>query len=145
MAESPAAIVVNQRVEWSDTDASGFHHNTFVIRLLEAAEAALHRRLGLGTTLFGRIPRVRTDLSYRRRLSFGDLVEARLRVSSIGRSSLTYAFEILRDGDVVADGEVVIVHVGPQGDRSEEWPTEVRRAFATGGSHTASPVTVDQS
>ncbi|GDY59901.1 hypothetical protein SVIO_105240 [Streptomyces violaceusniger] len=36
-----ARVVHRSRVEWSDTDASGHHHNTATVRFVEAAEEAL--------------------------------------------------------------------------------------------------------
>ena len=132
-SETSTSIVIDRRVEWADTDASGYHHNTFVIRLFEAAEAALHQQLGLGTTLFGRVPRVRSTFVFKRRLAFGDLVEARLGIAKVGRTSLTYVFEALRHGELVAEGEVVVVHAPPASDHGEEWPPEIRRALEPAG------------
>jgi len=130
--EEGASIVIERPVEWADTDASGFHHNTFIVRLFEAAEAALHEKVGLGTTLFGRVPRVRTSFVFKRRLAFGDVVEARLAVVAIGHTSLTYGFEARMDGELAAEGEVVVVHARPESDHGEAWPPEVRRALGGG-------------
>ena len=41
-----ASIVMERRIEWPDTDASGFYHNSAVVRLLETAETLLLDRLG---------------------------------------------------------------------------------------------------
>jgi acyl-CoA thioesterase FadM len=127
------SIRIERRVEWSDTDASGFHHNTFITRLFEAAEAALHEKAGLGTSLFGRIPRVRTTFEFKQRLAFGDVVEAHLWVEAIGRTSLTYRFEARKSSEVAADGEVIVVHVRPESAHGEEWPAAVRRALSSDG------------
>ena len=57
-AASPASIVVQRRIEWSDTDASGNYHNSAVFRLIENAETALLDRLGFLHEVYGRLPRV---------------------------------------------------------------------------------------
>jgi len=44
---SSASIVVPQRIEWADTDASGHYHYIAAFRLYEAAANALMDRLGL--------------------------------------------------------------------------------------------------
>src|SRR5436309_592020 len=38
---SPASIVVQRRIEWPDTDASGRYHNTAAFRFIEVAETTL--------------------------------------------------------------------------------------------------------
>src|SRR5207247_4665598 len=42
-----ASIVVQRRIEWSDTDASGAWHNSAAFRFLEVAETALLDSLGI--------------------------------------------------------------------------------------------------
>ena len=43
----PASILVQRRIEWSDTDASGAYHNSAAFSFIEVAEAALLDRLGM--------------------------------------------------------------------------------------------------
>ncbi len=127
-----ASIVVERRVEWSDTDASGHYHNTYVVRLMEAAEAALFRRLGL-QHLWGKMPRVRIEANFRRRLFFDDLVEGHLSIEHVGRSSMTYVLEVRRGDVVVADARCVVVHVEPGAEGSTPWPDAVREQLMTAG------------
>ena len=47
MEQQPSAATITRRVEWSDTDPSGHHHNTLIIRLAEAAERELMDAAGL--------------------------------------------------------------------------------------------------
>src|SRR6185503_18304094 len=95
---SPASIVVQRRIEWSDTDASGMYHNTAAFRFIEVAETALLDRLGFVHDVYGRHPRVHIEADFLRPLRFRDLVDIDLRVEALGRTSVTYAFE-MRRGD----------------------------------------------
>src|SRR5690606_35087854 len=46
-AGAGAGVTIGRTVEWQDTDAAGHYHHSAVIRWVEAAETALHERLGL--------------------------------------------------------------------------------------------------
>jgi YbgC/YbaW family acyl-CoA thioester hydrolase len=127
-----AAVVVQRRVEWPDTDAAGHYHHSTVVRWVEAAEAVLYERLGL-RELFGRIPRVRYEVDYRDRLWFGDVVDVAFGVAHLGRTSITYAFEVRRGEPVVAAGTMVAVSSDPTDGGTAPWPDEVRKAFTTSG------------
>lgn len=127
-----AAVLVQRRVEWPDTDAAGHYHHSTVVRWVEAAEAVLYERLGL-SGLFGRIPRVRYEVEYAARLWFGDVVDIVLGVAELGRTSITYAFEVRRDDQVVASGRMVAVSSDPADGGTEPWTDEVRKAFTTSG------------
>lgn len=127
-----AAVLVQRRVEWPDTDAAGHYHHSTVVRWVEAAEAVLYERLGL-SELFGRIPRVRYEVEYAARLWFGDIVDIALGVAELGRTSVTYAFEVRRDDQVVAAGRMVAVSSDPANGGTEPWTDQVRKAFTTSG------------
>ncbi len=127
-----AAVAVQRRVEWPDTDAAGHYHHSSVVRWVEAAEAVLFERLGL-SALFGRIPRVRYEVDYRARLWFGDVVEIAIGVAELGRTSIRYAFEVRRGEDVAALGTMVAVSSDPSGGGTQPWAAEVRAALTTAG------------
>ena len=63
-------------------------------RWVEAAEAQLVRDLGLDD-YFPAAPRVRQEINYRTKLWFGQPVTATVAVVKMGRSSMTYAFEVV--------------------------------------------------
>jgi YbgC/YbaW family acyl-CoA thioester hydrolase len=123
---------VQRRIEWSDTDASGFYHNTAAFRLMESAESVLLSRLGLVEEIYGHLPRVRIEADFRRVLRFNDVVDVKLAVRSVGRSSLTYAFSIERDAEVCVEGSIVTVLVDPEG-RPARWPAAHRALLARAG------------
>lgn len=113
-------------VPLSDTDASGRTHFSAVFRWVEAAE---HEFLGtvegVDATAF---PRVRVDAEYARPTRFGDRLTVRIGWARPGRTSIRYAWSVLRaaDGPECARGELVAVHVDAA-DRSAELPPALLR------------------
>ena len=91
-----ASIHIQRRIEWSDTDASGYYHNTAAFRMVEMAETAMFERLGLLESVYGRLPRVHIEADFRASLRHRDLVDVHLWVAAIGRSSITYGFRMER-------------------------------------------------
>lgn len=132
-----ARWVHRARVEWSDTDAGGHHHNTAVARYAEAAEAELMRRKGL-TEYFGAAPRVRYEVDFSAPLWFGQEVTAILVLERIGDSSMTFRFEVWgeahegRERELAASGRYITVHVpraAPGTRGSAPWPAEWVKAL----------------
>ncbi|MFG2328099.1 acyl-CoA thioesterase [Streptomyces sp. NPDC048604] len=127
------SIVIERRVEWPDTDAAGHYHHSTVVRWVEAAEAALLRRLGLAH-LFGSTPRVHFEADYRARLWFGDLVRVELRIAKVGTTSLHYAFTVRAQGDeAAATGRMTIANSPSRATGSTPWPDDVRELFTKAG------------
>ncbi|MFE4635801.1 acyl-CoA thioesterase [Streptomyces sp. NPDC056773] len=136
------SVVVERRVEWTDTDAAGHYHHSTVIRWVEAAEAVLLRRLGL-SHLFGSTPRVHFEADYRARLWFGEAVRTELRVTKVGASSLHYAFTVHGEpgpggaggpeGTPAATGRMVIAHSAARATGTTPWPDEVREVLTKAG------------
>lgn len=116
-----------------DTDAAGQHHNTVIVRSVEAAEAVLHSRLGIADETFGRTPRVRSEMNFRGRLRFNDQVRIRLWVEKMGRTSLEYGFAVHNQQTPVADGKLVIVYFSHDKLSPEEWLPHHRQLLLTGG------------
>jgi acyl-CoA thioester hydrolase len=121
--------VERTRVAWVDTDAGGRIHFTAAFRWAEAAETALGRRLGLLED-WGDLPRRAVEAEYLQVLRFEDEIEVELRPERLGATSVTYAWEIRRDGEVCVRGRHTAVHVDADG-RPSPLPDAMRRAFAT--------------
>jgi acyl-CoA thioester hydrolase len=119
--------VERTRVAWVDTDAGGRIHFTAVFRWVEAAETALMRRLGL-LDEWGNYPRRRVEADYRKVLVFEDEIEVRLRVERVGRTSITYGWQIARNGETYVHGRHTVVHVDEQGGAAD-LPDAVRTAL----------------
>lgn len=129
----PPSVVVERRVEWTDTDAAGHYHHSTVVRWVEAAEAVLLHRLGL-SHLFGSTPRVHFEADYRARLWFGDAVRTELKVTKVGSASLHYAFTVRGEqGGEAATGRMVIAHSAAHATGSTPWPADVRERLGTAG------------
>jgi acyl-CoA thioesterase FadM len=120
--------VLRTRVAWVDTDAGGRIHFTAAFRWAEAAETALGREIGL-LHEWPDLPRRAVEAEYLQVLRFEDEIEVELRPDRVGETSITYVWEIRRDGEVCVRGRHTAVHVGPDG-RPAPLPETLRHAFA---------------
>ena len=115
------------RVAW-DTDAGGRIHFTAVFRYAELAETVLRRRLGLLGN-WADYPRRHVEADYFAVLRFDDEVELALRPERLGRTSITWAWQIRRGDEVCVHGSHTVVHVDAAG-RASELPADVRAALS---------------
>jgi acyl-CoA thioesterase FadM len=106
--------VERTRVQWVDTDAGGRIHFTAAFRWAEMAEVGLRRKLGL-VEGWGDYPRRRVEAEFLKVLVFEDEIDVRIRPERLGRTSITWAFEIARGTDVCVRGTLVVVHVDADG------------------------------
>ena len=102
------------RVAWVDTDAGGRIHFSNAFRWAELAETGLMRRLGL-LERWGDYPRRHVEAEFVKVLRFEDEIEVRIRVERVGRSSITYAWTIAKDGEAHVKGRHTVVHVDEEG------------------------------
>jgi YbgC/YbaW family acyl-CoA thioester hydrolase len=138
-----ASIVVQRRIEWSDTDASGAWHNSAAFRFLEVAETALLDRLGLLDDVYGRLPRVHIEADFSEALRHRDVVDISLTVADVGRSSITYDIEIAKDGETCARARSVAALLDRAGGTPVEWPAEHRRLLESAGPQPGERLTED--
>ena len=119
------------RVAWGDTDASGRIHYSSAFRYFEVAEHALMRKIfGAGGEPplrgFG-LPRVHVEADYEAALGFPDEFDCTARVAAVGRSSVTYGFEVARaNGERCIAGRIVAVSIDAEG-RAIALPPEFRK------------------
>ena len=116
------------RVAWVDTDAGGRIHFSNAFRWAEVAETSLMRRLGM-LERWGDYPRRHVEAEFHKVLRFEDEVEVHLRVERVGRSSVTYAWTIEKDGEAYVSGRHTVVNVGRDG-RPEPLADDVRAALS---------------
>lgn len=128
-----ARITVRRQVEWADTDAAGHHHFGAPLLWVEQAESLLYDRLGIVDFIAASIPRVHFDIDYFNRLKYRDTFELTLAVDQLGRSSLTYRFEITSSGGTVARGKLVVVLTDRLDRRASPWPQGVRTILGEAG------------
>ena len=106
------------RVQWVDTDASGRIHYTAALRYFEVAEHALLRRAFFepASERGFSMPRVHVEADYEAMLAYPDEFDCTVRVEALGRSSVTFGYEIVRlDGVRAIRGRIVAVAVGADG------------------------------
>src|SRR3712207_3598462 len=127
-----ASIVIQRRIEWSDTDASGHYHNTAAFRMFEWAETALFNSVGILEDVYGRLPRAHIRADFKGLLFHRDLVDVELSVREIHASSIVYDIEIRRGPETVVRAEVVAVLLGVD-RRPERWPDEYRSLLLSAG------------
>ena len=112
----PHEFKLTRRIEFAETDMAGIVHFANFFRMMEAAEHAFFRSLGLtihghdeaGTTGW---PRVSATCDYRAPLRFEDEVEIHLLVAEVRARSIRYQFIFRKvaDGTEVARGTVAAV------------------------------------
>jgi acyl-CoA thioester hydrolase len=123
------------RVNWVDTDASGLIHYTAALRYFEVAEHALMRKLlaAPATVPAERtfmLPRVHVEADYKAPLRYPDEFDCSARVQALGRSSVTFGFEVRRtDGVLCIVGRIVAVSVDLMG-RTIPLPDHMREPLA---------------
>lgn len=114
------------RVEFVDTDAGGRIHHTAALRWAERAEHELLRACGWAElTSF---PRRSLAVEFFAPLRFGDEVVVEIAATRLGRTSITYGWRALRDGEVCLAGETTCVYVGADG-RPVPLPKPLRSAL----------------
>jgi acyl-CoA thioesterase FadM len=142
MNARPASIMIQRRIEWSDTDASGHYHNTAAFRMLEWAETALFEALGILDDVYGRLPRVHVSADFKARLDHRDLVDIELEIVDVGKSSVTNRVRIRRADTLCVEARFVASLLGPDG-RPREWPEKYRELLLTAGPQPAERLVTD--
>jgi YbgC/YbaW family acyl-CoA thioester hydrolase len=126
-----AAITLQRRLEWCDTDAAARWHHSTIWRFAEAAETELHRRLGIIDRTFGFTPRRRVEAEFHTPLRFDDVVTVELRVTAVGRTSATYEVILSVEERRAASAPMVVVFTDADG-RPQPWPDDLARALRDG-------------
>ncbi len=128
---SRPSATITRRIEFSDVDVSGRYHYSTALRLFEAAEVELLEGLGLLGEIYTSMPRAHIEFDYHATLWFRDEVAATVSVAEVGRTSVTFAFDLRRDGELCAEGKLVAVFMSEEGD-PRPWSDEHRRRFEGG-------------
>jgi YbgC/YbaW family acyl-CoA thioester hydrolase len=107
----------HSRITFADTDCSGWIHFPKIFRHVEEAEHAYLRQQGLVviSRQEGGWPRVHVECDYKKPLNFDDEIEVRLGIERIGAASVSWIFEVARDGEIAAFGKMTTVRVDPLG------------------------------
>jgi acyl-CoA thioester hydrolase len=109
-------FAIQERVRWSDVDAAEIIFYGSYIRFFEFAESEMFRSLGFA---YGRmfeeldvwLPRRHIECDFLSAARLDDLLEVSCWVPKIGNTSLTLAFEVHRQGKLLATASYVLVAV----------------------------------
>lgn len=113
---TPGVYVARQRVEFVDVDSAGIMHFSAYFRGMERTEHAFFRSLA-GSVMqpteagWHTWPRLRVDCCYLAPLRFEDEFEVRLLVAQRHVKKLELLFVFEREGQPVALGEFLTIHV----------------------------------
>jgi acyl-CoA thioester hydrolase len=122
------------RVGFSDTDAQGIVYYGRYLPYFDSARVEYHRHLGMLEAARGEhefVMRANT-IQYLAPASFDDLVEVFIRVSRIGRTSVTYEFAAYRveDDVLMVTAEQTLVLVDLEERRAYPIPDSYREQVA---------------
>jgi acyl-CoA thioester hydrolase len=116
-------------VRFRDCDAMGHVNNAVFFTYLEQARVVYVQREDYLRELGGAgFIVARAECDFKTPILFGELIDVRMRVASIGRSSFAYEYEIVKvgDGSVAAVGKSVQVVFDYRVGRSIEIPSGLR-------------------
>ena len=127
--------IYHRRVQFPETDASGFVHFAQFFRYVEEAEHSMWRAAGLSIHQHGADvawPRIAASFEYRRPLGFEDEFDVHLRIAEKTRKVIRYSAVLRKDGEIVAVGGLTIICVRRRlGEpaRAVDIPADIDRRF----------------
>jgi YbgC/YbaW family acyl-CoA thioester hydrolase len=110
----PSEYVLSRRVQFCETDASGFVHFSWYFRYMEEAEHALWRQAGLSIAPPGAelgFLRVAASFDYHRALAFEDEFEVCIRVAAVASKTIRYTCVLARGDTKIATGTMTVACV----------------------------------
>lgn len=125
------------RVRWADCDAQGIVYYPVYLTWVEVALSDYCRHLGFRLyhlaelNLFDTVT-ARAAITYKAPARLDDLVEVYARAARVGNTSITFAYEMYRQGEapLLAQAEVVYVSYDNKAQRPRRTPEEVREVFS---------------
>lgn len=107
-------FVYRRKVQFADTDMAGVMHFSNYFRVMEEAETAYWRSLGMKVHLDGdqrkfSWPRVSVTCDYKSPAFFEDEVAVTVRIASIGEKSISFEFDLRRADATLAKGRMTAV------------------------------------
>src|SRR5215213_9267961 len=131
----PSQLRRTRRVQFSETDVAGLVHFSNFFRYFEDAEHELWREAGLSIhpekSPIG-WPRVSASCEFHRPLKFEQEFDISVRISELGKRTITYEGTITREGQKVATAVWKIACVTRLADgtiKSAEIPADVASRF----------------
>jgi acyl-CoA thioester hydrolase len=122
------------RVIFGDTDQMGVVYYANYLRWFEGARAALLRERGLSGRQLGELgvafPVAEAYCKYRRPAHYEDLLDVDIQVTELGHVRIRFGYQILRAGELIADGTTMHACVDATSGRPVRIPAPLRAAFA---------------
>ncbi len=121
------------RVDFSDTDPQGRVYYANYFRYFDRARFAYWEAIGCDEAGVRRCEDetvlVDVGASYKAPAVFWELVTARCRVTQLGRSSLSTAYEVTAapDGRLLVEGRETLVWIDPRSKKAVLIPGDIRR------------------
>jgi acyl-CoA thioester hydrolase len=134
MPKADFACAAQLRVRWAEVDMQKIVFNGHYLTYIDTAIAEYWRQIGLPYPQ-GYVDRYANDvylrkatLEYLGSARYDDLLTVCCRVAKLGRSSMTFAFEIYREGqdEPLVTAELVYVNADPASMKAAPLPEEVR-------------------
>ncbi len=110
----PRTFTITRRVQFAETDMAGVMHFANYYRIMEEAEHAFWRSLGLSVHTVAPSaeigwPRVATSCQYFAPARFEDELQVRLRLVDVGEKTVEFEFEFRREDTRLAFGKAKVV------------------------------------
>jgi YbgC/YbaW family acyl-CoA thioester hydrolase len=134
MATADFVCAPRLRVRWAEVDMQKIVFNGHYLTYIDTAVAEYWREIGLpypqgyveryGNDLYLR----KATLDYLGSARYDDVLAILCRVAKLGRSSMTFAFEIYREAEeqLIVTAELVYVNADPGTMKPQPLPAEVR-------------------
>jgi acyl-CoA thioester hydrolase len=137
MPRADFVCVSRLRVRWAEVDMQKIVFNGHYLTYIDAAIAEYWRAIGLPYPQ-GYVERYGADVYLRKATveylgsaRYDDLLEVGCRVARLGRSSMTFAFEICREGEAAPLVTAELVYVNADGAmQPAPLPEELRQRVA---------------
>jgi YbgC/YbaW family acyl-CoA thioester hydrolase len=115
-AATAKPYLIDEYVRWSDVDFAVIIFYGSYVRFFEIAETELFRQCGLAyKDVFGRydifLPRKAVHSEFFQPARLDDRLRVAAYIGKVGRASMTLNFDVLRAGNLVAAGWMVLVCV----------------------------------
>ncbi len=123
------------RVYWEDTDAGGVVFYANYLKFFERARTEWLRKLGFGQETMrleegAMFVVTHTAVRYVQPARLDDLLELTVELRETGRASLTVSQQALRDGSLIAAGEIKIGCVDAQSFKPRRIPAGILQEIA---------------
>ena len=123
------------RVYWEDTDAGGVVFYANYLKFFERARTEWLRSLGHGqeqlrSEVGAMFVVTHTSMRYLQPARLDDLLDITVDLREAGRATLVIAQQALRDGRLLAEGEIRIGCVDPVSFRPRRIPAEILQEIA---------------